>query len=515
MLQPPVTWLLLIMSLSTVVPSPWSPEAGPQQGPQEQQKIKSAFSITDATKLDGLYVNRDTSEKYAAYLVEYQTPLDEEPLSKTGIKILESLLSNQSVVVTSTANEESLPTSNEVKTVVQLLQTQNELTRYTVETKEFNDTTDFLVETNGDTSVGIVFIPLNRTNNSTEEINELLHEFNLTRWKYILIQNMTIVHKETKSTRMDLEYDISWRESKEYRILRHYVDPAVYLIIFVVGILGNGMLLFLFVRHRELRTIAKVMIINLAVCDILNLSINAPLHFYFHYEGGSAESLTSCRVVLALRQFLRCTGALAVIVLITQRFIIIRNSSARHWKPFILTVLPIIAVWVLPLAIAWPSMYLPEFYEPICFFRKQEGGLSYVIVLNFVLYCVIMPIMMFGFSMNIARRLEKSVKDMPGEIRHTVQEQLRMRSARVMIALAVVFVITYFPFQVWVLLARWVRLDKHHPIMIYALYVSKHLLFANGCFNPIALFIVSSTFKRLLVRYLRGSIEQRTYSTNL
>jgi hypothetical protein len=67
-----------------------------------------------------------------------------------------------------------------------------------------------------------------------------------------------------------------------------------------------------------------------------------------------------------------------------------------------------------------------------------------------------------------------------------------------MLALAVVFVITYFPFQVWVLLTRWVRLDRRHPIMIYALSLSKHLLFANGCFNPIALFIVSSKFRNRL-----------------
>jgi hypothetical protein len=102
---------------------------------------------------------------------------------------------------------------------------------------------------------------------------------------------------------------------------------------------------------------------------------------------------------------------------------------------------------------------------------------------------------------------------MPGEIRHKTQEHLRNRSAQVTVTLAIVFVITYFPFQVWVLLARWVRVDKNTPIMIYALYITKQLLFANGCFNPIALFIVSSTFRRLLVRHIFRSAEQKVYST--
>jgi hypothetical protein len=208
-------------------------------------------------------------------------------------------------------------------------------TQYEVETVELNNMTNVLDKTGGNASLSIVLIPLNRTKNATEEFNELLHGFSpmtnsTTRWKYIWIQNMTIIHKETKPTYFGLEYKISRRKSEEYQILRHYVDPALYLVIFVVGLLGNGLLLFLFTRHRELRTTAEVMIINLVVCDIFNLSINVPLHFLFHYEGGSLESLTSCRVVLALRQFLRCTGALAVIALITQRFSIIRYSSARY-----------------------------------------------------------------------------------------------------------------------------------------------------------------------------------------
>jgi hypothetical protein len=67
-----------------------------------------------------------------------------------------------------------------------------------------------------------------------------------------------------------------------------------------------------------------------------------------------------------------------------------------------------------------------------------------------------------------------------------------------MMALAVVFVITYFPFHVWLVVARWMRVNIHSPIMIYFLHLTKQLLFAGGCFNPIAIFVLSSTFRKLL-----------------
>jgi hypothetical protein len=122
---------------------------------------------------------------------------------------------------------------------------------------------------------------------------------------------------------------------------------------------------------------------------------------------------------------------------------------------------------------------------------------------------------MFGFSSQIARRLNRSVKNIPGEIRHHAQKESRIRSARMMMALAVVFVITYFPFQMWGVLVRFVRVDRKSPIMIYALHFSKQMLFANGCFNPTAMFAVSSKLRKVLVRHVSHSSEKGLYSTRL
>jgi hypothetical protein len=310
-----------------------------------------------------------------------------------------------------------------------------------------------------------------------------------------------------------------WRHSKEYHILKHYIEPTMYTLILGVGLLGNGMLLFKFVRHRKLRTTANLMIIHLAICDIINLSINAPLHFYFKYDNGSREPLMTCVIVLSIRQFVRCAAALAVLTLIIQLFIIIhpafiKSSSKRRATSTFITV-SIITVWVLPLPIALPTMYVPKFYEPVCLHHKKDESLHYVTVLNLVLYCLIMPPLMFGFSTQIARRLNRSAKNIPGEICQQTLQESRINSACMMMALAVFFVITYCPSHIWVLLANGLSVNIYSPIMNYALHVTKQLLFANGCFNPIAIFAVSSKLKKLLVRHVKYSPENEVYSTRL
>jgi hypothetical protein len=218
----------------------------------------------------------------------------------------------------------------------------------------------------------------------------------------------------------------------------------------------------------------------------------------------------TCRIVLAIRKFLRCTAALAVLNLIIQRFIITHpsfiKSPSKHRITLTFTVLSIITAWVLPLPLALPTIYVPTFYDPICNDKKRER-LQYVSVLNVVLYCLIMPSLMFGFSTQIARRLKQSVKNIPGEICQQTLQESRIRSARMMMALAFVFVITYVPFHVWIVLVNIPQVNTKSPIMVYALHLTKQMLFANGCFNPIAMFAVSSTFRDLLVRHLKNSSE--------
>jgi gastrin-releasing peptide receptor len=363
---------------------------------------------------------------------------------------------------------------------------------------------------------------MNETN-ATQQLTTLLNNLNvkfiyLPGTNHISVRMKVLITNNTKSTDFVQNPTFLLEDSKVYHTFTHYVEPSGYILILGVGLLGNGVLLFIFVRHRKLRTAANLMIIHLAICDIINLSINAPLHFFFNYDYGTHESLLSCRIVLALRQFLRLTAALAVITLIIQRFIItapaFTKSPSKRRTTFIFNIVSIIIVWVLPLPIAFPAMYLPKFYEPVCYYKKREG-VPYVIVLNLALYCFIMPSLMFGFSTQIARRLNQSAKNIPGEICQQMQQESRMRSARIMMALAFVFVITYFPFQVWVLLARFVLVDVKSPIMIYSCHITKQMMFAHGCFNPIAMFVASSTFRNLLARHVNYSSERGLYNIRL
>lgn len=48
-----------------------------------------------------------------------------------------------------------------------------------------------------------------------------------------------------------------------------YIVPVVFAMIFVVGVLGNGTLVLVFVRHRSMRNVPNTYILSLALGDLL------------------------------------------------------------------------------------------------------------------------------------------------------------------------------------------------------------------------------------------------------
>jgi gastrin-releasing peptide receptor len=298
-----------------------------------------------------------------------------------------------------------------------------------------------------------------------------------------------------------IKSNTSRAETEEFKILKSYIDPTVYLLILFFGLLGNGFLLFMFLRHRDVRTTANIMIMNLVVCDFLNLGINAPLHYLFRYN--SPQDELTCILYTSARQFLRSASALSVVALCIQRFNIVLVASRRpkRFSSTIYTAFYIGIIWTVSLGLASPSAVIPVFSRWLCSTETDESVARMVILVNFLFYCVLLPSVMTVFSVLTARRLNQSAERVPGETHHRMHE-LRCRSAHVVISLAIVFVFTYFPFQMWCLIVYWWRMDREDTVVLYAEFLSKYLLFANGCFNPIALFISSSNFRTLFVRHL-------------
>ncbi|KAG5877828.1 hypothetical protein JTB14_011864 [Gonioctena quinquepunctata] len=56
-----------------------------------------------------------------------------------------------------------------------------------------------------------------------------------------------------------------------------YIVPVLFFLIFVVGVLGNGTLVVIFLRHKNMRNVPNTYILSLAMGDSLSPPKNVPL----------------------------------------------------------------------------------------------------------------------------------------------------------------------------------------------------------------------------------------------
>jgi hypothetical protein len=120
---------------------------------------------------------------------------------------------------------------------------------------------------------------------------------------------------------------------------------------------------------------------------------------------------------------------------------------------------------------------------------------------NLVLYCVIPVLCMATFYVMTSWRLKQSVRKIPGEsVRHGRARNARVRSSNVLIALVAVFVVSYTPIQLFRFIELWFYGGGY--LFDYVDVIAYSLLSLNSCFNPVALYVASGTFRKYYNRYI-------------
>ena len=281
-----------------------------------------------------------------------------------------------------------------------------------------------------------------------------------------------------------------------------YIDPAMYVVIIIIGLILNGTLLLIFARHREIRTTANIMILHLAICDVLNICINGPIHYVFPYYGYDIQNRFICGSLVVARQLLSCISALSLVALSIQRFC---ATFPRIHGIFLnnkcIIGLFVVLVWVLSLGMSLPPIFMEEVFEHFCSSYKNIEAARAMVLLSTISYCVVFLAFIVIFNLLTARRLRRSAQQIPGENLHKVKNS-REKSANVMTSLCVLYIVSYVPHWVWCTVVYCYELNRHTGVVLFTEYLFKYLLFAHACFNPVALYISSSVFKKLFRRYM-------------
>ncbi|XP_046405979.1 neuropeptide CCHamide-2 receptor-like [Ischnura elegans] len=301
-----------------------------------------------------------------------------------------------------------------------------------------------------------------------------------------------------------------------------YIVPILFALIFVVGVLGNGTLVLIFVRNRNMRNIPNTYIFSLALGDLLVILTCVPFTSTVYTVESWPYGELICKLSECVKDVSIGVSVFTLTALSAERYCAIVNPMRRHAGHLStgpLTLISAIGIWVLALLFAMPAAVF-SFIKPydvagnhsieVCTPYPSEVYARSMVMIKFLAYFAIPLSIIAFFYILMARHLEASARNLPGEaVMQAAQPQsnqvrARKKVAKMVLAFVVIFIICFLPYQIFTLWfhfypsSRDVYDEYWHAFRIFGFCLS----FINSCVNPITLYCVSRAFRKHYNRYL-------------
>ncbi|XP_039438745.1 neuropeptide CCHamide-1 receptor-like isoform X2 [Culex pipiens pallens] len=302
-----------------------------------------------------------------------------------------------------------------------------------------------------------------------------------------------------------------------------YIVPILFAAIFIVGVLGNGTLIIVFLRHRAMRNVPNTYILSLALADLLLIVTTVPFTSIVYTLDSWPWGSLLCTSSEFIKDVSIGVSVFTLTALSGDRFFAIVDPLRKFHahgggrKATRMTIAIAVMIWVLAIVFAIPAIMGTHIRTAVvnkdvtidfCYPFPGEWGPDYArgIVLGKFLAYYAVPLCIIGiFYALIARHLIHSAKHVPGETQGTVRQvKARRKVAITVLAFVVIFGICFLPshlFMLWFYYNPNSQDDYNHFWHVLRI-VGFCLSFANSCANPVALYCVSGAFRKHFNRYL-------------
>ncbi|XP_070621872.1 C-X-C chemokine receptor type 5 [Erythrolamprus reginae] len=342
--------------------------------------------------------------------------------------------------------------------------------------------------------------------------SEVMAEFRVTLEN---VMNWTFDYNLTDSNFSYDEYMCPQEEgSPRQRLLQSVLVSFAHLLIFLLGGLGNLLVVVILWRYRRSRTSTELFLLHFALANLLLL-----LTFPFGVAQGLAGwvfGLFLCKLLSVTKQVSFYSSSLLLGCISVDRYLAVVCAVQTFQKQRGLSVhLTCLGIWLLSFLLAVPNLLFTEVWVQshnlsICHFREYgPHGINSWLAQRFLYHLVgfLLPLGVMGYCYTaIVRLLCQS------------QRLQRQKAVKVAIAVTSVFLLCWTPYNVvifWDTLAKQEVTGKSCTVdrgLSSAIIASEVLAYSHCCLNPILYAFVGVRFRHDLCRMLHraGCLSQGT-----
>lgn len=289
--------------------------------------------------------------------------------------------------------------------------------------------------------------------------------------------------------------------------------PVVYAFNFVIGMVGNSMVVAVIYRYMKLKTVANVFVLNLAVSDLTFL-VTLPMWATFtalgyHWPFGSFL----CKVSAGLAIFNLYTSIFFLTALSVDRYLaIVHPMDSRRRRTMVYARITCVLVWVCAFVLSMPTALSREIHRvedhpsTLCGILQSDKKPIHLLVSLSILKSVLGFLVPFLIIITCDCLIGCTLLKAKGLLRKSARpredETLRMLAAAVL-----AFFICWAPHQLFhfmeLLAMLGVVKDCHIlDVIDTAMPFSICLAYFNSCVNPILYSFVGHNFRKNLLRLL-------------
>ncbi|KAB5586593.1 hypothetical protein PHYPO_G00003480 [Pangasianodon hypophthalmus] len=279
--------------------------------------------------------------------------------------------------------------------------------------------------------------------------------------------------------------------------------PVLYSLFFIVGLVGNMLVLWVILRGVQLKSMTDVSLLNLAIADLL-LIFSLP--FLAHYARGTwAFGGGMCTLVLGVYYIGFYASLFFIVLMSVDRYLaIVHAVFALRIRSKAYGILASVVIWIIAIAASFPELlYLGvERYEDKIMCSAYPKDVSHnllrsaaFIKMNVLGLLIPLTIVGFCYSM-VLRRLQ-------------MLRNSKKLAIRLVVAVMVVFFCCWTPYNIAAflkalelkhILSSECELSKRIQLMLQA---TEAVAYSHTCLNPFLYVFVGEKFRRHFTRLLR------------
>ena len=288
-----------------------------------------------------------------------------------------------------------------------------------------------------------------------------------------------------------------------------YVVPILFGVIFVVGLVGNGTLIYTVIRNREMRTVPNIFIVSLALGDLLLILVSVPFTATIYTFSSWPYGEFVCKLNEFLQTLSLGVSVFTLTALSSDRYTVIvfpmrvhQESATRR------TIAVAVGIWALACVLAIPDVVTSHITWNYCEVYPVAATwyIAARVIGHLCIYFILPVTIIAVFYILMARVLVKSYQKMPMDAKVTStqagrQMAARKKVAKVVLSFVLVFIICWLPRHVFLV---WYHLLPGKYNMFWHVFkiLSFCLCYVNSCVNPLALYFLSKKFQAYYDRYL-------------